>query len=43
MVPAVLRHPVTLSWIGPVETLAETLATRAGYRFIAAGAPPARR
>ena len=42
VVPAVLRRPVTLSWIGPVETLAETLAARAGYRFVAAGAPPVR-
>ena len=41
-VPAVLRRPVTLSWIGPVETLTETLAARAGYRFAAAGAPPVR-
>ena len=42
VVPAVLRRPVTLDWIGPVETLTETLATRAGYRFVAAGAPPVR-
>ena len=42
VVPAALRRPVTLSWIGPVETLTETLATRAGYRFVAAGAPPVR-
>ena len=42
VVPAALRRPVTLDWIGPVETLAETLATRAGYRFVAAGAPPVR-
>ena len=42
VVPAVLRRPVTLSWIGPVETLTESLAARAGYRFIAAGTPPVR-
>ena len=42
VVPAVLRRPVTLSWIGPVETLAKTIAARAGYRFVAAGAPPVR-
>lgn len=37
-----LRRPVTLDWIGPVETLVETLATRARYRFARAGAPPVR-
>ncbi|MCY4500121.1 MAG: DotD/TraH family lipoprotein [Alphaproteobacteria bacterium] len=41
-VPAALLRPVTLDWIGPVETLAETLAHRAGYRYAAAGTPPAR-
>ncbi len=41
-VPAALLRPVTLDWIGPVETLAETLARLAGYRFGAAGAPPVR-
>ena len=33
---------VTLDWTGPVETLAEELARRAGYRFFAAGPVPAR-
>ena len=42
VVSPALRRPVTLSWIGPVETLTETLAARAGYRFVAAGAPPVR-
>ena len=37
-----LRRPVTLDWIGPVETLAETLARQAGYRFAVAGPPPVR-
>ncbi len=37
-----LRRPVTLDWIGPVETLAETLAGQAGYRFAVAGPPPVR-
>ena len=41
-VPAALRRAVTLDWIGPVETLARTLAAHAGYRFSMAGAPPAR-
>ncbi|MDE0051769.1 MAG: DotD/TraH family lipoprotein [Rhodospirillales bacterium] len=41
-VPPELRRPVTLDWIGPVETLAETLARQAGYRFAMAGAPPVR-
>ena len=41
-VPAALRRRVTVDWIGPVETLAEALAERAGYRFVAGGAPPAR-
>ena len=40
--PPALRRPVTLNWIGPLETLAETLAAYAGYRFVAAGAPPVR-
>ena len=41
-VPAALRRTVTLDWIGPVETLAETLAQHAGYRFMAAGSMPVR-
>ena len=41
-VPAVLKRPVTLDWIGPLETLAEDLAGRAGYRFHAAGPAPVR-
>ena len=41
-VPPELRRPVTLDWIGPVETLAETLARYAGYRFAVAGRPPVR-
>ena len=41
-VPPELRRLVTLDWIGPVETLAEALARRAGYRFLAAGSPPVR-
>ena len=41
-VPAALRRPVTLDWIGPIETLTGDLARRAGYRFLAAGRAPAR-
>ena len=41
-VPPALLRPVTLSWIGPLATLAETLAARSGYRFMVAGAPPVR-
>ena len=41
-VPAALRRAVTLDWIGPIETLAGTLAAWAGYRFAEAGAAPAR-
>ena len=41
-VPPELRRPVTLDWIGPVETLAETLARHAGYRFAMTGSPPVR-
>ena len=41
-VPAALRRPVTIDWIGPVETLAERLAAYAGYRFAVAGAGPSR-
>ena len=41
-IPSELRRPVTLDWIGPLETLAETLARYAGYRFAVAGRPPVR-
>ena len=41
-VPAELRRPVTIDWIGPLETLAEALARRAEYRFVTAGAPSVR-
>ena len=40
--PPELRRTVTIDWIGPVETLAEALAQRAGYRFAMGGAAPAR-
>ena len=41
-VPPELSRTATLDWIGPVETLAETLAERAGYRFSIAGPRPVR-
>ena len=41
-VPAALQRTVTLDWIGPIETLAEDLARRADYRFLAAGPGPVR-
>ena len=41
-VPPELRRTVTLDWIGPLKTLAATLARYAGYRFAAAGHPPVR-
>ena len=41
-VPVALRRPVTIDWIGPVETLAGRLAAYAGYRFRMAGPPPVR-
>ena len=40
--PRELLRPVTLDWIGPVETLAQALARHAGYRFSAAGAAAVR-
>ena len=41
-VPPELLRAVTLDWIGPLETLAGTLAERAGYRFVTAGPAPVR-
>ena len=40
--PPELLRTATLDWIGPVETLAEALAKRAGYGFSIAGPPPVR-
>ena len=40
--PPELRRTATLDWIGPVETLAEALAKRAGYGFVAVGPRPVR-
>ena len=41
-VPSALQRPVTIDWIGPLETLAEHLAAYAGYSFRMAGPPPVR-
>lgn len=41
-VPPALSRTATLDWIGPVETLAEALAKRAGYGFAVAGSRPVR-
>lgn len=38
--PPELRRAVTVNWIGPVEPVAKTLASRAGYSFMTLGSPP---
>ncbi len=38
--PIELRRAITVNWVGPVEPIAEKLANRAGYAFIAIGNPP---
>lgn len=38
--PTELRRAVTVSWIGPVEPITQTLAERAGYNFTTVGRPP---
>lgn len=40
LVPEELLAEVTLDWIGPVRTLAASLAARAGFAFIEAGPLP---
>ena len=37
--PPELRRAVTVNWIGPVETIAKTLADRASYNFLVIGNP----
>ncbi len=39
VVPPELLEKITIDWIGPLESLAAGLASRAGYRFIEAGRP----
>jgi defect-in-organelle-trafficking protein DotD len=38
--PDEMNRAVTLSWAGPVEPVAKTLADRVGYRFRTIGTPP---
>ena len=38
--PAELRRAITVNWIGPAETLTQTLADRASYSFQTIGSPP---
>ena len=40
LVPEELLAEVTLDWIGPLETLAASLAERAGFAFVEAGRRP---
>ena len=42
IVPPELALMRDIDWIGPVETLAATLADDAGYAFLASGRPPVR-
>ncbi|QQR69314.1 MAG: DotD/TraH family lipoprotein [Alphaproteobacteria bacterium] len=39
-VPQQMLQPVTLTWTGPVEQVAQQLAEKAGYTFDKTGAPP---
>ncbi len=39
-VPPELRRAITVNWVGPVEPIAQKLASRAGYGFQALGTPP---
>ena len=38
--PPALTQPITVRWSGPIEQMAETLATRAGMRFQRVGGRP---
>ena len=38
--PTELRRAITISWVGPAEQIAQTLANRAGYVFNSIGNPP---
>ena len=40
LVPPALLKPVTLEWVGPLETVTADLAAHAGYSFEVSGAPP---
>lgn len=38
--PTELRRAVTLNWVGPVDLITQTLASKAGYQFQAVGDKP---
>ncbi|MCD8569978.1 MAG: DotD/TraH family lipoprotein [Alphaproteobacteria bacterium] len=38
--PTELRRAVTLNWVGPVELITQTLASKAGYNFKTVGDKP---
>ncbi len=38
--PANLTQPVTVRWSGPIEQISQTLATRAGLRYVTRGSQP---
>ena len=40
LVPEELLAEVTMDWIGPLETLAQALAVKAGFAFVEAGMRP---
>ena len=42
VVPDELLQKVSVDWIGPLESLAADMATRAGYRFAESGPPSVR-
>lgn len=39
-VPPELRRAISVNWVGPIETIAKTLADRAGYGFLVLGNTP---
>ncbi|MCB9990150.1 MAG: DotD/TraH family lipoprotein [Rhodospirillales bacterium] len=38
--PVELRRAITVNWVGPVEPIAQKLASRSGYAFQVIGTPP---
>jgi defect-in-organelle-trafficking protein DotD len=38
--PTELQRAITVNWVGPAEQIAQKLADRASYQFMAYGAPP---
>ena len=39
-VPGNLRRAISVNWIGPVDTITQSLANRAGYRYSVTGLEP---